>query len=184
MVGRGNSFPRNYSTSDSSESSLFHKSTPKDKEKWYMYPVDNDVVDDLRRITRAYAKKTGGLPIISVLPRREYQKKDHPKLEDSVLVEDLEEMVEAALQEVDQPLNKLGPYSLYYSPCQTPVQSRPNSPLKIMAHVNANQPNPPPAWKARSPLNLTPPLHDLPQAFDKMLPKFEPGEGILVDDHL
>ena len=36
----------------------------------------------------------------------------------------------------------------------------------------------------RSPLNLTPPLHDLPQNFDKMLPKFEPSEGILVHDHL
>ena len=47
-----------------------------------------------------------------------------------------------------------------------------------MAGVNANQPhnppNPPPAWKTRLPLNLTPPLHDLPQAFEKML----------VDDHL
>ena len=38
--------------------------------------------------------------------------------------------------------------------------------------------------KARSPLNLAAPLHDLPQAFDKMLPKFEPSEKILVDDHL
>ena len=47
-----------------------------------------------------------------------------------------------------------------------------------------NQQNPPPAWKARSPSNLATPLHDLPQSFDKMLPKFEPGEGILVDDHL
>ena len=72
MIGRGNSFPRNYSTSDSSESSLFHKPTPEDKEKGYLYSVDNKVVDDLRRITRAYAKKIGGLPIISVLPRREY----------------------------------------------------------------------------------------------------------------
>ena len=53
-----------------------------------------------------------------------------------------------------------------------------------MANVNANQPPPQPAWRARSPLNLTPPLHDLPQAFDKMLPKFEPSEGILVVDHL
>ena len=77
MAGRGNSFPRNYSTGDSSKSSLFHKSTPEDKEKGYLYPVDNKVVDDLIRITRAYAKKIGGLPIISVLPRREYQKKDH-----------------------------------------------------------------------------------------------------------
>ena len=52
-----------------------------------MYPVDNEVVDDLRIITRAYAKNIGGLPIFSVLPRREYQKKDRPKLEDLVLVE-------------------------------------------------------------------------------------------------
>ena len=35
-----------------------------------------------------------------------------------------------------------------------------------------------------SPLNLTPPLHDLPQAFDKMFPKFDTCEKILVDDHL
>ena len=57
-----------------------------------------------------------------------------------------------------------------------------------MENANANQPpnppNPPPAWRARSPLNLAPPLHDLPQAFEKMLPKFGPSENILVDDHL
>ena len=53
-----------------------------------------------------------------------------------------------------------------------------------MANANANQPPPPPAWRARLPLNLKPPLHDLTQDFDKMLPKFEPSEGILVDDHL
>ena len=27
-------------------------------------------------------------------------------------------------------------------------------------------------------------MHDLPQAFDKMLPNFDPSEKILVDDHL
>ena len=62
-----------------------------------MYPVDNEVVDDLRRITRAYAKKIGGLPIIPALPRREYQKKDRPILEDAVLVGYFEELVEIAL---------------------------------------------------------------------------------------
>ena len=140
--------------------------------------------DDLRRITRAYAKKIGGLPIISILPRREYQKKYRPQLEDSVLVEDLEELVEEALQEVDQPLNQLDPDSPYCSPYRTPLQSQPHSPLKIMANVNANQPPPQPTWRDRSPLNMTPPLHDLPQDFDKMLPKFEQSEGILIDDHL
>ena len=50
--------------------------------------------------------------------------------------------------------------------------------------MDGNQPNPVPAWRARSPLNLTPPLHNLPQAFDKLLPKFDPVENIAVDDHL
>ena len=57
-----------------------------------------------------------------------------------------------------------------------------------MAGMNANPPpnppNPPPAWRAGSPLNLTPLLHDLPQSFEKMLPKFNPSEKILVDKHL
>ena len=101
-----------------------------------------------------------------------------------MLVEYLEELVETTLQEVDQPLDQLGPDSPHCSPFQTPVQSPPHTPLRIMANVNANQPPPQPAWRARSPLNLTPPLHDLPQIFDKMLPKFEPSEGILVDNHL
>ena len=121
MDGWGNSFPRNYSIGDSSESSLLHTSTPEDKEKGYLYPIDNEVFDDLRRINRAYAKKIGGLPIIRVLPRREYQKKYCPHLEDSVLVEDLEELVEAALQEVDQPLNQLDPDTPYCSPVHTPI---------------------------------------------------------------
>ena len=101
-----------------------------------------------------------------------------------MLVEDLEDLVEADLHEVDLPLNQLDLDTPYCSPIHTPIQSPPHSPLKIMAHVNANQPPPPPTWKARSPLNLAAPLHDLPQAFDKILPKFEPGERILVDDHL
>ena len=47
-----------------------------------------------------------------------------------------------------------------------------------------NQPNPMPAWRARSPLNLTPPLHNLPQGFDKLLRKFDTEERTVVDDHL
>ena len=153
-----------------------------------MYSVNNEVVNDLRRHTRAYMKKIGGLPIIPELPRREYKRKDRPILEDSVLVGDLEELVEIALQEVVQPLNQVGPDTPYGSPVHTPFHSPPHSLPRLMEDINANQPpnppNPPPAWKARSPLNLTPPLHDLPQAFEKMLPKFDPNEKMLVDDHL
>ena len=53
-----------------------------------------------------------------------------------------------------------------------------------MASINVNQPNPLPPWRARSPLKLTPPLHNLPQGFDKPLPKFDPDEKTAVDDHL
>ena len=53
-----------------------------------------------------------------------------------------------------------------------------------MAGINVNQPNPLPTWRATSPLNLTPPLHNLPQAFDKLLPKFDPDEKTVVNDHL
>ena len=133
-------------------------------------------------------KKIGGLPIIPELPRRGYKKKDCPILEDLVLVGDLEELVETTLQEFVQPLNQLGLDTPYYSPFHTHVHSPLHSPPRLMAGVNANQPpnppNPPLAWKARSPLNLAPPLHDLPQDFEKMLPKFDPSENILVDDHL
>ena len=100
MASRGNPFSQNYSTGDSSESSLFPNPNPEEKSEEHLYSVDNEVVNDLRRHTRAYVKKIGGLPIILDLPRREYKKKDCPILEDSVLVGDLEELVETALQEV------------------------------------------------------------------------------------
>ena len=87
-----------------------------------------------------------------------------------------------------QPLNQVVPNKPYYSPVHTPVHSPPHSPPRLMAGINENHPPNPPnplaAWKARSPLNLAPPLHDLPQDFEKMLPKFDPSEKILVDDHL
>ena len=86
-----------------------------------MYFVDNEVVDDLRRINREYAKNIGGLPIIPTLPKRKYQKKDHPILEDAVLVGDVEELVETTLQEVVHPLNQVGPDTPYCSPIHTPV---------------------------------------------------------------
>ena len=63
----------------------------------HLFSIDNEVVNNLRRHTRAYVKKIGGLPIIHVLPRREYKKKDRPILADAVLVGDFEELVETAL---------------------------------------------------------------------------------------
>ena len=42
-------------------------------------------------------KNIGGLPIIPIFPRREYKNKDHPILEDIVLVGYFEELVETTL---------------------------------------------------------------------------------------
>ena len=121
MAGQGNSFSREYSTSDGFETNIPQRTTPEEKNTWYLYPIDNEVVEDLRRITRAYVKKIGGLPVIPALPRRYFRKKDRPYLEDSVLVEDLEELVETTLQEFVQPLNQLGPDSPHCSPFGTPI---------------------------------------------------------------
>ena len=96
MAVRGNTFPRNNSTSDSFESSLFPGPNTEENRK-HFFSVDNQVVNDLRRHTQAYVKSIGGLPIIPDFPRREYKRKDRPILEDSVLVGDLEELVEVAL---------------------------------------------------------------------------------------
>ena len=100
MDFQGNLFPRNYSTGNSSESNLFPNPIPEEKGKEHLCSVDNEVVNDLRRHTRAYVKKIGGLPIIPIFPKREYKKKDRPILEDAVLVGDFEELVETTLQEV------------------------------------------------------------------------------------
>ena len=159
----GNPFYRDHSAGYSSESSGPRNPIPVEENREHLYPVRNEIVNDLRRHTRAYVKKIGGLPIIPELPRREYKKKDRALSEDSVLVGDWEELVETALQEVELPLNQVGPDTPYSSPVRTPTGSRPHthvgsplhSPPQLMAGVNANQPPPnppPPAWKARSPL--------------------------------
>ena len=96
MASRGNPFSRDHSTGNSSEGSLFPNPILEEKGREHLYSVDNKVVNDLREHTRAYVKKIGGLPIILELPRREYKRKDHPILEDSVLVGDWEELVEVA----------------------------------------------------------------------------------------
>ena len=73
---------------------MFHNPIPEEGGREHLYSVNNEVVNNLRRHTRAYVKKIGGLPIILELPRREYKRKDHPILEDLVLVGDWEELVE------------------------------------------------------------------------------------------
>ena len=68
MAGRGNSFSRDYSTSDSLEGSLVPNPFPEEKGRENLYSVDNEVVNYLRRHTREYRKNIGGLPTIPDLP--------------------------------------------------------------------------------------------------------------------
>ena len=97
MAGQGNTFSRDYSTGNSSESSGLHNPILEGRNREHLYSVGNEVVNDLRRHSRAYVKKIGGLPIIPEFPRREYKKKDRPVVEDSALVGDWEELVETRL---------------------------------------------------------------------------------------
>ena len=87
---------REFSTSDSSERSRYHNPIPKEN-KEHLYAIGNEVVNDLRRHTRAYVKNLGGFPISPDLPRREYKKKDRPVVEDSVLVGDWKNLCWAEL---------------------------------------------------------------------------------------
>ena len=70
MAGRGNPFSRDYSTGNSSEGSVLHNPIPEEKYREHLYSMDNAIVNDLRRHTRAYMKNIGGLPIIPKFPKR------------------------------------------------------------------------------------------------------------------
>ena len=55
----------------------------------------------------------------------------------------------------------------------------PQYPPRVMAAV-FNQPT----WRAITPINLDALLHDLLKHLERVLPKFDLGKGILVEDHL
>ena len=78
-------------------SSPERKSNPELEVPKHLYPISLEVVNDLRRITRSYAKKLGGFSNIPELPRRQARKKEHPFIEDSVLVRYFEELVDLTL---------------------------------------------------------------------------------------
>ena len=91
-------------------------------------------------------------------------------------MENLEELVDFSLQEITQPIDQLGPESPV---AQAFSYSPPKYPLRVMVVV-VNQL----AWRSRTPCNLAAPLHDLPKYPERVLPKFDPGKGISVEDHL
>ena len=64
MAGRGNPFSRDYSTGNSSEASVFPNPIPEAEGREHLYFVDNEVVNNMRRHTRAYVKKIGNNVLI------------------------------------------------------------------------------------------------------------------------
>ena len=77
MASRGNPFPRNYSTSDSFESSLFPDPNTEENRE-HLFSVDNQVVNDLRRHTRAYVKSIGDYPLSLIYPKENTRRKTVP----------------------------------------------------------------------------------------------------------
>ena len=103
MAGRGNSFIRNYSTGDSSETrfpeDFISKEilNPEVKVPEQLYPFPFKVVNHLRRHTRSYVKKLRGLQTIPKLPRRQDPTRVPTYMEDSILVGNLEELVNLSI---------------------------------------------------------------------------------------
>ena len=122
MAGRGNLFSREHFTGDNFETNFPKRPSPQGKVNpksdvpEYLYPVSNEVVDHLRRITRLYATNLGGFLNIPNSPRRQTRRKECRYTKQSVLVGDFEELVDLTLQEIVQPLNQLGPESPNCSP--------------------------------------------------------------------
>ena len=60
MAGRGNLFSRDYSTSNSSESSDFHNPIPEEGGREHLYSVDNEVASFLSTLRSVEAQKFAG----------------------------------------------------------------------------------------------------------------------------
>ena len=83
----------------------------------------------MRIHTRSYVNKLGGIKTIYALPRRQASEKVPSYTEDSILVENLEELVDVSIQEIVELLDQLGLDSpIFQSPLQSPPQSRPQTP--------------------------------------------------------
>ena len=107
MVGRGNPFFREYYAGITSKKNFPEYCTPelnehekigsREEESKCLYVVPFEEVDQFRLHTRSYVKKLGGLKMISTLPRRKASKKIASYTKDSILVENLEELVDLSI---------------------------------------------------------------------------------------
>ena len=103
MAGQGSPFYQDHFTSDSLETSYRKGSIPEGRvnleseDREHLYPISFEVVNDLRRIIRSYAKKLGGFPNIPYLPRRPARRRDLLYKGNLVLVGKFEELVDLSL---------------------------------------------------------------------------------------
>ena len=110
MVGRGNLFFREDCTG-----TTFEKTFPKyfihefkehekigygEEESEHLYAIPFEELDKFRRHTSSYIKKCGGLNVILALHRRKGFKKVSLYTKDSILVENLEELVDLSIKEI------------------------------------------------------------------------------------
>ena len=117
MTGRGNMFFKEDYIEKTQENTFPKDIFPEFKEQEqagsgeqeseHLYVVPFEEVDQFRRHTRSYIKKLGGLKLIPVLPRRQASKKVASYTKDSILVENLEELVYLSIQEIGNPLDQL-----------------------------------------------------------------------------
>ena len=83
---------------------------------------------------RSYVNNLGGLKTILELPTRMASRRILAYNEESILVGNLEELVNLSIQEIVQPLDQLGLDSLVFqSPLQSLFQSPPQTLRRIMA---------------------------------------------------
>jgi hypothetical protein len=177
--------------------------SPKNEEVESLFPeipyaLPHKELDQFKRITRAYARQIGSLPLAPLLPHRKQVNMPVVDNHDQVFVHTVEDLIDFSLIEIEQPLNLIP---------ETPAgnKSEPgnfesdeegsnsdHSALELddMEDSNdnneemRNQPQNNQPWLARDSLEILGWVHNLPQHTKTLLPKYDPEISRLPEDHI
>jgi hypothetical protein len=69
------------------------------------YALPHEELNQFRRITRAYARQIGVLPLAPLLPRRKQIRRPVVESPDQVFVHTVEDLIDFSLTEIEHPLN-------------------------------------------------------------------------------
>jgi hypothetical protein len=167
------------------------------------YAIPHDEVNAFRRITRAYARQIGALPLALFLPHRKKTARPVVDTPDHTFVHMVEDLVYFSLTEIDQPLSFIPETPLVTPPTSTysdvedsesggASSNSENSDIESdnmgdnneeVPEVNDQPVNNHP-WLARDSLALPGRLHHFPRHPEKLLPKFDPETSGLPEDHI